>query len=200
MGHTLANSVLAHPTKKISNKGIASACRIIVDAVTYPLLVACTRMAAYTTEDSDWSFSDCVRDTITFDGAIGLWAGALPYLMVSAYKELEEVLFRGIKNMYPNLDETDTALIGFIRAGFGAVLTSPFLTMSTIIRCQSKHPSLLPPTSFSNVFINMPWKWNLIALSAVVALGAVNLALISEKHAIEDSDDDKRIANEKRID
>jgi hypothetical protein len=122
--------------------------------------------------------------------------------MVSAYKEIEEIFFQKIKHMYPHLDETDTALIGVIRTGFGAVLTSPFLTMSTILRCQSRHPSLLPPTSFRNVFINMPWKWNLIALSAVVALGAVNLALISEKHSLEDdsSDEDKNIADEKRID
>jgi len=160
-------------------------------------------MAAYTTQDSTWSFTDCLRDTVTFDGYFGLWAGALPYLMVSAYKEVEEVIFGGVKNIYPNLDETDTALIGFIRAGFGAVLTSPFLTMSTILRCQSNHPSLLKPTCFSDVFLSMPWKWNLIAISAVVALGAVNLALIHEKHALhadeqdgQESDGGKRIADE----
>ena len=132
------------------------------------------------------------------DGWVGLWAGAVPYLLVSTYKEIEEIVYNVfVKNFYPSLDETDTALIGFIRLGLGAVITSPFLTMSTILRCQSNHPSLLKPTSFPQVFREMPWRWNLIALSAVVALGAVNLALIHDKHRSEDSEDsDKEVAEE----
>jgi hypothetical protein len=55
--------------------------------------------------------------------------------------------------------------------------------MSTILRCQSNNPDLLKPTSFGDVFINMPWKWNLVALSVVLALGAVNVALIHDKHS-----------------
>jgi hypothetical protein len=139
-------------------------------------------MAAYTTEDSQWSFVDCMKNTVSVDGWLGLWSGALPYLMVSAYKEIEELLFVRIKRSYPKLDEADTAILGFIRVGLGAVITSPFLTMSTILRCQSNNPSLLKPTSFCEVFVNTQWKWNLLALSVVAALGAVNVALIHDKH------------------
>jgi hypothetical protein len=139
-------------------------------------------MAAYTTEDSQWGFLDCVKNTCDVDGWLGLWSGALPYLMVSAYKEMEEVIFQRIKRLYPKLDEADSAILGFIKIGLGAVITSPFLTMSTILRCQSNNPNLLRPTSFSDVFVNTPWKWNLLALSLVTALGAVNIALIHDKH------------------
>jgi hypothetical protein len=193
MGHSFATTLLSHPIKSMKLKKISAVSKVAVDAITYPLLVACTRMAAYTTEDSSWSFTDCVNDTLRFDGWRGLWAGALPFLIVSAYKEVEEIVY----NLFvksSTLDETDTALIGFIRLGLGAVITSPFLTMSTILRCQSNHPSLLKPTSFAQVFRDMPWKWNLIALSAVVGLGAVNLALIHEKHR---DDSDKEVAEEK---
>ena len=202
MCHSFATTVLAHPIKSMKNRKFAAVSKVAVDAITYPLLVACTRMAAYTTEDSTWSFSDCIKDTLSMDGWIGLWAGALPFLLVSTYKELEEIAYNVfVKNFYPTLDDTDTALIGFIRIGLGAVITSPFLTMSTILRCQSNHPSLLKPTSFPQVFREMPWRWNLIALSAVVALGAVNLALIHDKHRASESnssdDSDKEVAQEK---
>ena len=180
--HSLANSALAHPSKSVRSRRAAAAIRITADAAAYPLLLACTRMAAYTTEDSQWGFIDCLRDTVQRDGWIGLWSGALPFLMVSAYKELEDLLFTKVKKLYPRLDEADTAILGFIKLGLSAVITSPFLTMSTILRCQSNNPALLKPTSFGDVFINSPWKWNLLALSIVTALGAVNVALIHDKH------------------
>lgn len=180
--HSLTNSALSHPSKTVRSKRLAAAIRLAADAAAYPLLVACTRMAAYTTEDSQWSFLDCVKNTYNVDGWTGLWSGALPFLMVSAYKELEEVMFQRIRRLYPKLDEADSAILGFIRIGLGAVITSPFLTMSTILRCQSNNPDLLKPTSFSDVFVNTPWKWNLLALSLVAALGAVNIALIHDKH------------------
>lgn len=181
--HSFVNSTLTHPAKQIKSKRLAAAARIAADAAAYPLLVACTRMAAYTTEDSQWGFWDCVKNTVHVDGWVGLWAGALPFLMVSAYKELEEVLFKKVKDQYPKLDEADAAILGFVKIGLGAVVTSPYLTMSTILRCQSNNPDLLKPTSFGDVFINMPWKWNLVALSVVLALGAVNVALIHDKHS-----------------
>lgn len=180
--HSLANSALAHPAKSVRSKRLAAAIRMTADAAAYPLLLACTRMAAYTTEDSQWGFMDCIRDTIQKDGLLGLWSGSLPFLMVSAYKEIEDVLFNKVKKMYPRLDEADSAILGFIKVGLGAVITSPFLTMSTILRCQSNNPALLKPTSFGDVFVNNPWKWNLLALSIVAALGAVNIALIHDKH------------------
>lgn len=182
LGHSFLNTLLVHPTKSLRSKKLASVARVAADAAAYPLLLACTRMAAYTTEDSQWSFSECLINTIQLDGWIGLWSGALPFLLVSAYKELEDVLFTKVKTMYPKLDEADTAIVGFLRIGLGAVITSPFLTMSTILRCQSNNQSLLKPTSFFQVFSDMPWKWNILALSLVTALGAVNLALIHDKH------------------
>ncbi len=91
MGHSFATTLLSHPMKSMKSRKIAAISKIAVDAITYPLLVACTRMAAYTIEDSNWSFSDCIKDTVNMDGWIGLWAGALPYLLVSTYKELEEM-------------------------------------------------------------------------------------------------------------
>jgi hypothetical protein len=192
LGHSFVNTLLVHPSKNIKSKRLSACARIAADAAAYPLLLACTRMAAYTTEDSQWSFSDCLRNTVQVDGWIGLWSGALPFLMVSAYKELDDVLFAKVKNFYPKLDEADTAILGFLRVGLGAVITSPFLTMSTILRCQSNNDSLLKPTSFLQVFAEMPWKWNLLALSLVTALGAVNLALIHDKHKDEheNRDDD----------
>ena len=183
LGHTFVNSALAHPAKRIKSKRLAALARVAADAAAYPLLVACTRMAAYTTEDSQWGFLDCLRNTVQVDGWVGLWAGALPFLLVSAYKEIEDVLFKKLKDQYPKLDEADAAILGFVKIGLGAVVTSPFLTMSTILRCQSNNPDLLKPTSFSEVFVNMPWKWNLVALSLVTTLGAVNLALIHDKHS-----------------
>ncbi len=180
--HSLANSAIAHPSKSVKSKRFSAAIRIGADAAAYPLLLACTRMAAYTTEDSQWGFIDCIRNTIETDGLLGLWSGALPYLMVSAYRELEEVLFQKLKKLYPKLDEADTAILTFVKIGLGAVITSPFLTMSTILRCQSNNPALLKPTSFGDVFVNSPWKWHLLALSIVTALGAVNMALIHDKH------------------
>ena len=184
LGHSFSTALLVHGSKKIKSQKLAYAARLAADACTYPLLVACTRMAAYTTGDSQWGFSDCLRSAIQDDGILlGLWAGAAPFLLVSVYKEMEENLFARIKNAYPTLDEADTAILGFLRVGLGAVLTSPFLTMSTILRCQSNHPALLPPTSLKEVFVNMPWKWNLLAISIVLTLGAVNLALIREKHS-----------------
>lgn len=184
--HSLVNSALSHPSKSVRSKRIAAAIRIGADAAAYPLLVVCTRIAAYTTEDSQWGFMECVRDTIDRDGLFGLWSGALPFLMVSAYKEVEEMVFRRVKKSYSRLDEADTAILGFVKIGLGAVITSPFLTMSTILRCQSNNPLLLKPTSFGEVFSNMPWKWTLLALSVVTALGAVNVALIHDKHRSED--------------
>lgn len=184
MCHSFANTLLSHPVKKMkSNPKIASLARVVVDAATYPLLLVCTRMVAYTTGDAAWSFADCVRDTVQADGVIcGLWAGALPFLLVSGYKELEECIFNKVKQWFPKLDDTDTALLGFFRLGLGAVVTSPFLTMSTILRCQSNDLRLMKPTSTLQVFRDMPWKWNLLAISLVLTLGAVNVALISEKH------------------
>lgn len=187
LGHSFVNTLLVHPTKNIKSKKVSSLARIAADAAAYPLLVACTRMAAYTTGDSQWTFSDCVKNTIELDGWIGLWSGAFPFLMVSAYKELEDVLFQKFRRIYPKLDEADSAIVGFLRVGLGAVITSPFLTMSTILRCQSNNEALLKPTSFPQVFSEMPWKWNLLAISLVAALGAVNLTLIHEKH--KDNDD-----------
>ena len=186
LAHSLGTTLLRVPTKKIASKRAALAARLTVDACTYPLLVACTRMAAYTTGDSQWGFADCVRSTVNDDGWIGLWAGAAPFLLVSAYKELEELAFEYVKSANPSMEETDAALLGFVRIGLGAVLTSPFLTMSTILRCQSANPDLLPPSSHSEVFLQMPWKWNLIAISLVLALGAINLAIIREKNSIPD--------------
>ena len=188
MGHSFANALLLHSIKKVKSSRLASIARVAADALTYPLLLACTRIVAYTTGDSDWSFMDCVRNTIEVDGIWGLWAGALPFLMVSAYKEVEEVVFKRIKKAYAKLDEADAAILGFLKVGFGAVLTSPFMTMSTILRCQSNNPNLLRPTSFFEVFRNMPWKWNLVALSLVTTMGAVNLALMHEKYATEEDE------------
>ena len=189
MGHSFANALLAHPIKRIRSRRLAASARVVADAATYPLLLACTRMAAYTTGDSQWGFMDCIRNTIEVDGWRGLWSGALPYLLVTAYKELEEIGFKILKSSYPRLDEADSAILGFLRIGLGAVVTSPFLTMSTILRCQSNNPALLTPTSFGQVFRNMPWRWNLLALSIVAALGAVNIALIHDKHASNEVED-----------
>ena len=186
VAHSFASQLLAHSVKRIKSSRLAAAAKVAADAATYPLLLACTRMAAYTTGDSQWSFIDCLKDTVMVDGWLGLWAGALPFLMVSAYKEVEEVAFAAMKKSYSKLDEADTAIIGFLRIAFGAVITSPFLTMSTILRCQSNNPALLKPTSFGEVFNNMSWKWNLLALSLVTGLGAVNLALIADKYYDED--------------
>jgi hypothetical protein len=183
LSHSFATTLLSHPIKRIRSPRTKSIAKILVDATTYPLLVMCTRMAAYTLEDSNWSFADCVRDSVREDGFLGgLWAGAAPFLLVSTYKEIEECLFNRLRKSYPKLDDTDAALLGFVRIGLGAVLTSPFLTMSTIIRCQSNDVRLNVPTSPMEVFRGMPWKWNLIAISVVLALGAINVALINEKH------------------
>jgi hypothetical protein len=188
MSHSFANALLSHSIKRVKSSRIASTLRVAADALTYPLLLACTRMVAYTTGDSSWGFMDCIRNTLEVDGIWGLWAGSLPFLMVSVYKEAEEAVFKSLKKSYAKLDEADIAILGFLRVGFGAVLTSPFLTMSTILRCQSNNPDLLKPTSFGEVFRNMPWKWNLVALSLVTTLGAVNLALIHEKYTAEEDE------------
>ena len=187
LAHSFATTVLAHPTKKIKSRRVAAAARLAVDASVYPLLLACTRMAAYTTGESRWSFTECIENTLAVDGVFGLWAGVAPFLLVSAYREFEDLIFENLVNkQIPNLDEADTAILGFVRVGLGAVLASPFLTMSTMLRCQSNNPSLMPPTSMGEVFMRMPWKWNLFAISIVLTLGGINLMLIREKHKHEE--------------
>ncbi|KAF4698431.1 hypothetical protein FOZ62_027403 [Perkinsus olseni] len=167
-----------------------TAYRYAVEFVTYPLLLATARIAVYGQDPIlDCGLQQCFKETVKYDGVGGLWSGVIPYMISLSYEEFTQWVMSLLRSRHPKLDKTDELVLRACLVGHGAVLTTPFLSMSTILRCQSENPNLPDPQPLMDVVSNLPWKSTMIQLTLISALCALNYALIEDKHAEDDDDD-----------
>ncbi|KAF4653762.1 hypothetical protein FOL47_010314 [Perkinsus chesapeaki] len=190
--HSCAKVILKYPA---SGPGVSHKKKTVfkygVEFVTYPLLLATARIAVYGQDPIlDCSLEQCLKETIKYDGVGGLWSGVIPYLLSLSYEEFSQWMMSLLRARHPKLDKTDELVLRACLVGHGAVLTTPFLSLSTILRCQSDNPNLPDPQPLMDIISNLPWKSTMIQLSLISALCALNYALIEDK--LSDDDDERR--------
>ncbi|KAF4660111.1 hypothetical protein FOZ61_004249 [Perkinsus olseni] len=191
--HSCAKVILKYPATglEVSSRK-KTAYRYAVEFVTYPLLLATARIAVYGQDPIlDCGLQQCFKETVKYDGVGGLWSGVIPYMISLSYEEFSQWVMSLLRSRHPKLDKTDELVLRACLVGHGAVLTTPFLSMSTILRCQSENPNLPDPQPLMDVVSNLPWKSTMIQLTLISALCALNYALIEDKHAEDDDDDEQ---------
>ncbi|KAF4750745.1 hypothetical protein FOZ62_023221 [Perkinsus olseni] len=189
--HSCAKVILKYPATGLEvSPRKKTAYRYVVEFVTYPLLLATARIAVYGQDPIlDCGLQQCFKETVKYDGVGGLWSGVIPYMISLSYEEFSQWVMSLLRSRHPKLDKTDELVLRACLVGHGAVLTTPFLSMSTILRCQSENPNLPDPQPLMDVVSNLPWKSTMIQLTLISALCALNYALIEDKHAEDDDDD-----------
>ncbi|KAF4703135.1 hypothetical protein FOZ63_000420 [Perkinsus olseni] len=145
--HSCAKVILKYPATGLEvSPRKKTAYRYAVEFATYPLLLATARIAVYGQDPIlDCGLQQCFKETVKYDGVGGLWSGVIPYMISLSYEEFSQWVMSLLRSRHPKLDKTDELVLRACLVGHGAVLTTPFLSMSTILRCQSENPNLPDP-------------------------------------------------------
>ncbi|EER19981.1 hypothetical protein Pmar_PMAR006878 [Perkinsus marinus ATCC 50983] len=179
--HSCAKVILRYPVagREVSQQK-KTAYRYAVEFITYPLLLATARIAVYGQDPIlDCGLQQCLKETVEYDGVGGLWSGVIPYIISLSYEEFSQWVMSCLQSRHPHLDKTDELVMRACLVGHGAVLTTPFLSVSTILRCQSANPNLPDPQPLMDIISNLPWKSTMIQLSLISALCALNYAFLT---------------------
>jgi hypothetical protein len=188
--HSLLKTQISSITRKrISSPKLATLTRYMGDAAIYPLSVACARIIAHTKGDSgDWSVLDAFRDTLSYDGVFGLWAGLGPFLMANVAEDLIGQTMEVFRERFPVHDAADEGIAYASLIAFSAVATAPLLSISNVMRCQGNSPFFADPQSFGEIGRELDWKGYGLMLAMITSLCGVNYLLIDAKHRANDED------------
>lgn len=159
------------------------ACKYLIDALCYPILLASTRIIVLGRDD-DWSSLDHFRLWLREEGLWTLFGGLTASLVSTALDEAMDLLvstFIDQCSAGSDVDLADRLLLKTSGSSVVSVITAPINYVGVVQRCQSRLPGLLLPVPLWETFWNLPWRGSLYQMVMFSGILMLNIRLTQWK-------------------